>query len=627
MIKLGKKIIIIKKNKSSLKLYVFRMLIIFIFLSFILSLKNNKDNEKINLSLKKPKISIFLPIFNKERYLIRSINSIQIQSLKDIEIIAVNDCSTDNSLKLLRQLIKKDIRIKIINNDRNHGLLYSRAMGIKYSRGQYLMNLDPDDRLEGKDNLKTLYNKAKKSNLDYVRYLTKRIPRNEGEIEKYNMINKMQLEVEDFLITNKFIKKEIFLMAYNYFYKEIYGPKWNFHEDTIWKLLIQKFAKTSGILSKYIYIYKRNDYSLNMEIGSPIEIKNRIYRLKKYNKINENNNNDSYINYYKYYQYHQIMVNSCNISILKENEIKKKIIHLSIYFLKIFYNNIEIKRNINYIINKISDNKIILFFNSYNKSLIDYLPISTIFKVLQKNNRRKIISIDINNNKNNIINYIYSNDILIGIEKEIIYNINYKKILEYYKNNKIIILDTNIFIKRRNKNKFSNLTNNLIFYYSNKNKNKKKYFIPNFITYTANYFNYQKESNNSNILILYYYFDNELIQLIKNISSKYFININNINLTETYKNIINLSEIVKESELILTDSNYIMELSTLYFTSCILYVNSSQNIKRKYNLNYIKYIYNIKDLEKNLIDLKGISNNNIYNLYKNLSLNSFKIFI
>ena len=580
MIKLGKKIIIIKKNKSSLKLYVFRMLIIFIFLSFILSLKNNKDNEKINLSLKKPKISIFLPIFNKERYLIRSINSIQIQSLKDIEIIAVNDCSTDNSLKLLRQLIKKDIRIKIINNDRNHGLLYSRAMGIKYSRGQYLMNLDPDDRLEGKDNLKTLYNKAKKSNLDYVRYLTKRIPRNEGEIEKYNMINKMQLEVEDFLITNKFIKKEIFLMAYNYFYKEIYGPKWNFHEDTIWKLLIQKFAKTSGILSKYIYIYKRNDYSLNMEIGSPIEIKNRIYRLKKYNKINENNNNDSYINYYKYY-----------------------------------------------IINKISDNKIILFFNSYNKSLIDYLPISTIFKVLQKNNRRKIISIDINNNKNNIINYIYSNDILIGIEKEIIYNINYKKILEYYKNNKIIILDTNIFIKRRNKNKFSNLTNNLIFYYSNKNKNKKKYFIPNFITYTANYFNYQKESNNSNILILYYYFDNELIQLIKNISSKYFININNINLTETYKNIINLSEIVKESELILTDSNYIMELSTLYFTSCILYVNSSQNIKRKYNLNYIKYIYNIKDLEKNLIDLKGISNNNIYNLYKNLSLNSFKIFI
>ena len=70
-----------------------------------------------------------------------------------------------------------------------------------------------------------------------------------------------------------------------------------------------------------------------------------------------------------------------------------------------------------------------------------------------------------------------------------------------------------------------------------------------------------------------------------------------------------------------------MELSTLYFTSCILYVNSSQNIKRKYNLNYIKYIYNIKDLEKNLIDLKGISNNNIYNLYKNLSLNSFKILI
>ena len=407
---------------------------------------------------------MFLPIYNKEKFLIRSINSIQIQTLKDIEIVAVNDGSTDNSLKILKKLFKKDFRIKIINNDRNHGLLYSRAIGILNSRGEYLMNLDPDDKLEGKGNLNTLYKKAKKSNLDYIKFLVKRIPRNEGEIEMYKKLNKIQLEIEDFLITNKFIKREIFLMAYNYFYKEIYSFRWNYHEDNIWNILIQKYSKTSEILNKYIYIYKRNDDSLNMKKGSLIEIKNRIYRLKMLNKINENNNyNNSDFYNFKYYQYHQIIINSCNISILKDNEIKKKIIDLSMYYLNIFNRNIEMKNNANNIINKIFDNKIILFFNSNNKTFVDYLILSTIFNTLKENNNHRIIiSIDVNNN-NNIVNYIYENDILLGIEEEIIFNVNFQEILNYYCKNKIIILDGNILINTLNNNKmFKNSYNLLI---------------------------------------------------------------------------------------------------------------------------------------------------------------------
>ena len=79
---------------------------------------------------KQPKISIFLPVYNKEEFLERSISSIQNQTFKNIEIVAVNDGSTDNSIKILKKLEKKDKRIKIFNNDRNHGPLYSRAMGI-----------------------------------------------------------------------------------------------------------------------------------------------------------------------------------------------------------------------------------------------------------------------------------------------------------------------------------------------------------------------------------------------------------------------------------------------------------------------------------------------------------------
>jgi len=62
-----------------------------------------------------PKISIYLPIYNKSKYLVKSIRSIQCQTLKEIEIIAINDCSTDNSIDILKELAKNDSRIKIVN--------------------------------------------------------------------------------------------------------------------------------------------------------------------------------------------------------------------------------------------------------------------------------------------------------------------------------------------------------------------------------------------------------------------------------------------------------------------------------------------------------------------------------
>ena len=89
--------------------------------------EENKIYSQKNESVK---VSVFLPIYNKCTYLQRSIRSIQNQSLENIEIVAVNDYSTDNTLISLKKMAKKDLRIKIVNNDRNHGLLYSRAMGI-----------------------------------------------------------------------------------------------------------------------------------------------------------------------------------------------------------------------------------------------------------------------------------------------------------------------------------------------------------------------------------------------------------------------------------------------------------------------------------------------------------------
>ena len=603
------------------------MIIIFLILIFILELREYKN---VNSLIKKPKVSVFLPIYNKDKYLFRSINSIQAQTLKDIEIVTVNDGSTDNTLKILKKLSKKDKRIKIINNSRNHGLLYSRAMGILNSSGEYLMNLDPDDKLEGKYDLEILYNKAKKSNLDYILFLIKRIPKNKCEEKKYDLMNKLQLTKEDFLITNKFIKRNLFLIAYNIFRKEIYQNKWNYHEDSIWNQLIKRYGNNSETFNKYIYIYKRNEDSLNMGIGNMNEIKNRIYRLKKNLIIKKENNNNSYVNHYQLYQYYESIINISNASILTNREIKNPLIDLSYKLFFILNKNNTIINSINNIMNKISYNKIILFFNSLNKTLIDYLPQLSLFQILTELGNRKIISIDINNDIqfNNIFQYIYPNDILVGFE-DIINQSNFIKIMKC--NNKIIILGDNININIQDKNIISMNNSNYILYLSNQineyNIKKNLYYIPEFLINLANYINSRKQSNN-NLIIFCNEYNYKYMKDVKKISSKYFNKVNYINLSERDKNKIDLLEIINKNKLILTDSIHIMELSSLHFTSCIYFENTTKNYVKKKKLNYIKHINNINELEKNILDLNSKStkkrNEKLFYNCKNLLIKIFR---
>ena len=397
-----------------------KCIIIFILILFELKYLG-KDEYQLS---KIPNVSVFLPIYNKASYLFRSIKSIQSQTLKNIEIVAINDGSTDDTLTILKRMSKKDNRIKIINNDRNHGLLFSRAKGVINSRGEYLMNLDPDDKFESNNDLETLYNHAKKSNLDYIIFLIKRVPIYESEAEKCKMDNRLQLQTEDFLITNKFVKKEIFVKAYSYFYKEIYKYKWNFHEDNIWNILIRKFGKTSEILNQYIYNYKRNKESLNMRKNGLLELKNRIYRLKALLSIIKNSNlSDSYLYYNSYYQSYKNIYNSCNNSLLKEKVIRNNMINLSTTFLEIYNNRSDLLREINYIMNTIFENKIIVFYNSFNSTLIDQLTYLSINKFLIENIDKKLIYIDINDNiqTNQIVKYIFSNDIFLGLNDIIIH--------------------------------------------------------------------------------------------------------------------------------------------------------------------------------------------------------------
>ena len=109
-------------------------------------------------------ISIVVPIYNAEKYLNKCIDSLVNQTKKELEFILVNDGSTDNSEKIIKEY--KDKRIKYFKNN-NQGIGKTRNFGIEKATGKYIMFLDSDDYLD-KDACNELYETAEKNKLDMV---------------------------------------------------------------------------------------------------------------------------------------------------------------------------------------------------------------------------------------------------------------------------------------------------------------------------------------------------------------------------------------------------------------------------------------------------------------------------
>ena len=117
-----------------------------------------------------PLISVIIPVYNVEAYLRQCLDSVINQSYRNLEIICVEDCSTDNSLEILKEYAQKDSRIKVLQNKKNMGLGLTRNEGIKIAKGEYIHFLDSDDWIKS-----TLYEKfvdliLKHGDLDVFRF-------------------------------------------------------------------------------------------------------------------------------------------------------------------------------------------------------------------------------------------------------------------------------------------------------------------------------------------------------------------------------------------------------------------------------------------------------------------------
>ena len=229
------------------------------------------DSKEIKYD-NKPIISIILPTYNKNNLLLKSIRSIQNQSFKNIEIIIVDDGSTDNTRKYYNYLLKTDPRIRIFNHLTNMGILRSRIDGFLYSRGKYIIGFDPSDLYEDNYVLEDLYNIMERYKLDSLKFLFRKIGSyvkiNESQIplhlnEKpkiiYNSSN-IERSNDNLFKNNNYIWNRI--IRSNIFTKGLYLLKdiiLNFYknlcEDEWINYIVNKASFSFAIIERIGYIY------------------------------------------------------------------------------------------------------------------------------------------------------------------------------------------------------------------------------------------------------------------------------------------------------------------------------------------------------------------------------------
>lgn len=143
-----------------------------------------------------PLVSIITPVYNAEEFLEETILSVLNQTYKNWELILINDCSKDNSYKIIKKYLKIDKRIKYLKNEKNSGPAITRNNGINISKGKYIAFLDSDD-LWYKDKLKNQINFMEKNNKNICH-------------GNYEMINKKSNVLKK-IITNKELTYKVLL--------------------------------------------------------------------------------------------------------------------------------------------------------------------------------------------------------------------------------------------------------------------------------------------------------------------------------------------------------------------------------------------------------------------------------
>lgn len=233
-------------------------------------------------------VSIIIPVYNAEKYIIRCLNSVVSQSFKDLECILVDDCGQDNSMSLIDTFIKQyqgPISFRVIRHQTNKGVATARNTGIKASNGTFLFYLDSDDTITD-DCIESLLGLFK-IYPDVVMTQGNTMDEN-GEISFYgchDIIPEYINTKEDILYYllsklttvpwNRLIKRSFILE------NSIFFLDGKVHEDMLWTYFIAKYANAFAYLNKTTYTYYTNANSIMTSNSSAQQILRYTSRLEE----------------------------------------------------------------------------------------------------------------------------------------------------------------------------------------------------------------------------------------------------------------------------------------------------------------------------------------------------------
>lgn len=257
------------------------------------------------------KFSIIIPVYNVEKYLNECVESVLNQTYKNMEIILVDDGSTDSSPKICDNYLEQDNRIKVIHK-KNGGASSARNVGIKNMTGDYVLFMDSDDFWDNNRVLENLSTIISNENADVICYGYKefyektkeskhviRIP--EVSFDGLSSEDRLEILLSNGIFTSsaccKTIKTKLIFDNDIYFVERITS------EDIDWCARILLNAKTYSLYNDYFYVYRQRDGSITHSIKyENLEmLSNNIIKCINFaEKVEEGRFKDLYLNYVAY---------------------------------------------------------------------------------------------------------------------------------------------------------------------------------------------------------------------------------------------------------------------------------------------------------------------------------------
>lgn len=234
-----------------------------------------------------PKVSIIIPCYNQGKYVAEAINSALRQTFKDIEIVCVNDGSTDNSVEIIKSFENKYKNFIFLNNKENRGVIYSRNFAIKNCNGTYILPLDADDIIEPTYVEKAVKILDNNPNIGIV-YCKAKIFGNYDKYWNLKPFNKSDILYENCIFCSALFRKSDFLKIGGYNNNMKYGCE----DYDLWLSFIEQGLEVFQI-NEILFSYRQYDETSRTTIS--LKNKKEIWNNLIKNHINLYLNDENFL--------------------------------------------------------------------------------------------------------------------------------------------------------------------------------------------------------------------------------------------------------------------------------------------------------------------------------------------